>query len=264
MEDSLDSMVSETDARALVRLVADVAGFTGSLQTKKSQLMTELAKLIDADAWAWILSRAERNRDSPSVVEFLHGGMDEREFGAYVAMMQDSQTPVEYAALNRLRLTESRFTRSWDQLVTETEWYGAGNRRLLDQVGFEQVMYSVKVLDNDGLFSGISMKRRVGRPRFSPRERRMFHIVCGEVDWLHTCDESLASMAYQVRALAPRQRAVLTLMLDGNRVKDIASALGIQPSTVSTYTKEIHRHFAVNSRVELIHRFRSGDGGDLC
>lgn len=264
MEDSLEPMVSEADARALVRLVSDVAGLTGSLQMKKSRLMSDFARLIDADAWAWILSRAEKNRDSPSVVEFLHGGMNEREFGAYVAMMQDSRTPVEYAALNRLRLTERRFTRSWDQLVTDAEWYGPANRRLLDQVGFEQVMYSVKILDNDGLFSGISMKRRTGRPRFSPRERRMFHIVCGEVDWLHSCDEVLSSVTYQVRSLTPRQRAVLTLMLDGHSVKQIAFVLGIKPNTVSGYAKEIHRHFDVNSRGELIHRFRSGDGRDLC
>ena len=259
-----DPIISEADARSLVRLVANVAGLTGSIQTKKRHLMSSLARLIDADAWAWILSRAENSRDNPTIVEFLHEGMNERELGAYVAMMQDrNATPAEYAALNRLRLTERRFTRTWDQLVTEEEWYGPKNRRLFDEIGFEQVMYSVKLLDNDGLFSGISMKRRIGRPRFSPRERRMLHIVCGEVDWLHVCSETLASATYRVRSLTPRQQSVLTLMLEGQAVKEIAFALGITSNTIAGYTKEIHRHFGVKSRGELIHRFRSGDGGDL-
>jgi DNA-binding CsgD family transcriptional regulator len=263
MDTSLDPVISEADARSLVRLVADIAGLKGSLETKKRHLMANLAKLVDADAWAWILSRAERTHNNPTVVEFLHEGMNEREVGVYVATMQAPQPPVEYAALNRLRLTERRFTRTWDQLVTEAEWYGAENRSLLERLGFEHVMYSVSILDGDGLFSGISLKRRIGRPRFTPRERRMVHIICGEVDWLHSCNETLASATYRVRALTRRQQAVLTLMLEGHAVKHIAFVLKISPNTVIGYTKEIHRHFDVTSRAELIHRFRSGDGGDL-
>jgi DNA-binding CsgD family transcriptional regulator len=118
-------------------------------------------------------------------------------------------------------------------------------------------------MDTDGLFSGISIRRRTGRPRFTARERRIVHIVSGEVDWLHSCSENLASATYQVRALTPRQQAVLTLMLEGHAVKRIAFVLGIKPNTVVGYTKDIHRHFDVSSRAELIHRFRSGDGGDL-
>jgi DNA-binding CsgD family transcriptional regulator len=256
-------VVTEADAVSLVRLVANITGSRVPVQAKKRQLMTDLAQLIDADAWAWILSRAQNARDNPTIVEFLHGGMSEREFGAYVTMMQSSEAPVEYAALNRLRLTKRRFTRSWDQLVAEAEWYGPSNRRLLDQVGFEQVMYSVKILDNDGLFSGISMKRRTGRSRFTPRERRMFHIVSCAVDWMHACTETLAAATYQVRALTPRKQNVLTLMLKGQRIKQIAFALDIKTSTVSDYTKDIYRHFGVNSQVELIGMFQSGDGGDI-
>ena len=262
--DDPDLLLSELDARALIRLVADVALFEGPVQAKKHFLMTRLAKAVDSDAWAWILSRAESSNDIPSVVEFLHAGMSERQFGAYVSMMQDRRCPrVEYSALNRLRMTQRHFTRTWDQLVSKDIWYGPANERFLNEVGFEHVMYSVRILDNDGLFSGISMKRSVGREGFTARQRRMLHIVSAEVDWLHACTKSLASATYRVRSLSPRQRTVLTLMLEGQSLKQIAFHLGITPNTVAGYTKEIHKHFGVKSRGELIHRFISGDGGDL-
>jgi DNA-binding NarL/FixJ family response regulator len=91
----------------------------------------------------------------------------------------------------------------------------------------------------------------------------MLHIISGEVDWLHSCNKALASETYRVRALTPRKQNVLTLMLDGHPVKQIAFVLGIKPNTVSGYVKEIYRHFNVNARGELFHRFRSGDGADL-
>jgi DNA-binding CsgD family transcriptional regulator len=124
-------------------------------------------------------------------------------------------------------------------------------------------MYSVKILDNDGLFSGISMKRRTGRPRFTARERRMLHIVSCAVDSMHVCSETLAAATYQVRSLTPRQQNVLTLILKGRPLKHVAEALGIKFNTLGSYTKEIYRHFGVNSRVELIARLQSGDGEDL-
>jgi hypothetical protein len=100
-EFSSDSLIPESDARMIVRLVADVARLNGPIHARKQHLMAALCGLVDADAWAWILSRAESTRDNPTVVEFLHGGMTEREFAAYVALMQNPlQTPVEYAALN--------------------------------------------------------------------------------------------------------------------------------------------------------------------
>jgi DNA-binding NarL/FixJ family response regulator len=91
----------------------------------------------------------------------------------------------------------------------------------------------------------------------------MLHIISSAVDWMHVCSETLAAATYQVRALTPRQQNVLTLMLKGQPLKRVAESLGIKFNTLGSYTKEIYRHFGVNSRVELIARFQSGDGEDL-
>lgn len=52
---------------------------------------------------------------------------------------------------------------------------------MLETLGFEHVMYSVKVLDDDGFFSGITLKRKTGRSNFTPLEQRIVHIVIGIV-----------------------------------------------------------------------------------
>lgn len=254
--------VPEADVRQMIRLLGEVARGRGSIEGKKRLLMDGLCRLIDADAWSWIVSRAAEDNDNPAIAAFLYGGLTNVEVGRYAQLMQDrNNTPIEYSALNALRQTHDRFTRSWDQLVTPEEWYGPKNRPIIDQLGFEHVLYAVKILDGDGLFSGISMKRRIGRPNFTDRERRIAHIVTGEVDWLHY-DKNLDVVTREVRPLSPRLRTVLTLLVDGKSVKEVASQLNLSSHYISDCTKRLYRHFGVNSRPELLRHFMSGDGGD--
>jgi DNA-binding CsgD family transcriptional regulator len=262
MSDS-DEVIHEHDVRSMVRLIGNVAQLNGSISRKKRALMNGLGALVEADAWSWIVSRASTRNDNAAVASFMYEGLSEEQFTQYVRIMQDrTNTPVEYKALNDLRLTHKRFTRSWDQLVTPEQWYGPANRSILDAVGFEHVVYSVQVLDNDGLFSGIALKRRLGRENFSPRQRRMVHVVTGEVSWLHH-DDKLASVSHKIRPLPPRLRMVLTLLVDGNSVPQIAKRLNRSPHTIHDYTKEIYQHFAVKTRAGLLRHFISGDGNDV-
>jgi DNA-binding CsgD family transcriptional regulator len=255
--------IPESYVRQIVRLLGEVANLRGQLSVKRRALMTGLAAMVHADAWAWIVSRAADDHNNPAVASFLYGGLNGEQFARYARVMQDREkTPVEYRALNRLRLTQSRFTRGWDQLVTAEEWYSPGNRELLASLGFEHVLYSVKVLDDDGLFSGITLKRRMGRSNFTPMERRIVHIVTGEIDWLHY-DERSAEVSRKVRPLRPRLRIVLTMLVDGNSIPDTARKLGLSQHTVKDYAKEIYGHFKVNSRAGLLRHFMVGDGGDI-
>ncbi len=258
-----ETLIPESEVRKIVRLVGGVADMEGSRPEKRRALMTGLAGMIDADAWAWIISRAADNHDNPAVAYFQHGGYTDEQVARYVRIMQDrDNTPIEYQALNRLRFTSQRFTRRWDQLVTPEEWYGPRNRQILDALGFEHVMYCVKVLDDNGLFSGITLKRRTGRPNFTPLEQRIAHIVTGEVDWLHG-DENLHGVARQVHPLPPSQRTVLMLLMEGNNKPKIAEKLGCSYNTVKDHVKAIYAHFNVHNMAELFHHFRSGDGLDV-
>ena len=55
--------------------------------------------------------------------------------------------------------------------------------------------------------------------------------------------------------LSPRQREVLTLLLRGSSVKEIARELDIKPNTVNEHVKALHEHFSVSSRAELLALF---------
>ncbi len=258
-----EALVPEAEVRKIVRLVGKIADMGGTRSERRRALMTGLADLVDADAWAWIISRAADDHDNPAVASFQHGGYTDEQVARYAQIMQDREnTPVEYQALNQLRLAKKRFTRRWDQLVTPEDWYGPRNRQILDALGFEHVMYCVRVLDDSGLFSGITLKRRAGRLNFTPLEQRIAHIVTGEVEWLHA-DENLYQVTRQVHPLPPSQRTVLMLLMEGNNKPKIAEKLGCSYNTVKDHVKAIYAHFNVHSVAELFHHFRAGDGLDL-
>jgi hypothetical protein len=158
-------LIPQSDATAMLRIVSEVAEMDGPLPAKRRALMHRLTLLVDADAWGWIISRALDESNAPAVGAFICGGMDDQQVARYAQIMQDRDyLPVEYAALNQLRRTHSHFTKAWDELVTPEQWYGPANRHVIDGMGFEHVLYSVRVLDKDGYFSGISLKRKKGRP----------------------------------------------------------------------------------------------------
>jgi DNA-binding CsgD family transcriptional regulator len=255
-------VIPESEVRKVVRLVGAVADMDGSRSAKRRALMTGLSDMINADAWAWIINRAADDHNNPAVAYFQHGGYSDERIVQYARIMQDREnTPVEYKVLNQLRLTNTRFTRRWDQLVTPEEWYGPRNRPILDALGFEHVLYCVKVLDDSGLFSGITLKRRAGRPNFTPLEQRIAHIVTGEIDWLHG-DENLNSVTREVSPLPPSQRTVLMLLMEGKNKPTIALELGCSYNTVKDHVKAIYAHFKVHSTAELFHHFQAGDGLD--
>jgi len=257
-----EQFIPESDVVAMLKLLSDVAAIEGPMPTKRRALMDGLTALIDADAWGWIISRADDKHNSPAVGAFLYGGMDDEQIGRYAQIMQDREyLPVEYAALNKLRRDNKHFTRGWDELVTPEEWYGPGNRRIMDALGYEHVLYSVRVLDEDGYFSGISLKRKKGRPNFGLRERRMTHLITGVASWLHW-DPKLAIVTKEVRPLPPHLRTTLMLLVDPRLpMLAVAVRLGIKTNTAKEYAQNLYRHFKVKNRNELFARFLIGDEG---
>lgn len=255
-----DSLIQESDAAALLRLMSRVAALEGPMPLKRRTLVDGLVELVKADAWGWIISRADERHDTPACGAFLCGGMDDAQVARYAQIMQDRNfTPVEYPALNQLRRHHNHFTRGWDELVTAEQWYGPSNRRVIDGLGYEHILYSVRVLDQDGYFSGISLKRKKGRPNFTRRERQMVHLLTGVVDWLHW-DPNLAVVTKEVRPLSPHLQTTLILLIDPRiAVNQIAERLGIKLDTCKEYAQNLYRHFGVRNRNELLARFLLGD-----
>lgn len=54
------------------------------------------------------------------------------------------------------------------------------------------------------------------------------------------------------RKLAPRLMQVAQFLADGLSEKQIAMQLDLAPGTIHTYVVQLHRHFGVNNRAELV------------
>jgi DNA-binding NarL/FixJ family response regulator len=55
--------------------------------------------------------------------------------------------------------------------------------------------------------------------------------------------------------LSPQLQAVLAMLLEGDREKQLAARLGLSRHTVHDYIKVVYRHFGAQSRAELMGYF---------
>ncbi|MGE9296625.1 MAG: helix-turn-helix transcriptional regulator [Puniceicoccales bacterium] len=253
-----DHTVSETDARAMVRLLGETAAVEGGHIEKKRFLMDGLCKLVGADAWSWSLNCDTRPGSSQSFISLLHGGITQEQVAKIL-----HATEHEHANLTMRRFYEvlaskrSLVTMSRDEVDHEGLSYQGEFAQRWEAAGIGPMVLAAYPVD-DVAASGMILYRRHGAEPFSEREINIMHIVWDEVPWLHRSGWP-EDRGATVPQLYPRQRTVMNLLLDGMSRKAIAAHLGISENTVSGYVKEIYRHFGVSSQPELMRKFLLGE-----
>ncbi|NCB62468.1 MAG: LuxR family transcriptional regulator [Clostridia bacterium] len=65
-----------------------------------------------------------------------------------------------------------------------------------------------------------------------------------------------AAEAQQPLGLTPRERDVFRLLLEGYTLQETADQLGVKYSTANTHMTAIYKKLGVNTRAELIIRYR--------
>ena len=248
--------------RRALRLLADALGPDDGRAAKVERLMNGLCELTGADAWLWVRSRVAAGGGSPVNIDFLYGGaMDDRALAAWAGRsLEVHGEPPEHAEMRRLLLTGKHFTVSRVDCVDDDAWHNPTNAATLDELGFDELLYSwVPLAESSGsyLLSGCVLLRRPGRGAFGEIESRLAHLVFGEAHPLHTLG-LFAELADDLAPLPPRTRQVLALIVDGLSNKQVAERLGLSPHTVGDHLKVIHRHFGINSRSELLRRLTRG------
>jgi DNA-binding CsgD family transcriptional regulator len=255
--------IEESDVRSVVRLLGRIAGMNASQVERKRHLMDGLCRLVGADAWLWSVTRVLHEQSRPVSVGLLHGGLDDRQIAGWLEASQSDCPPPEDAPLSAETLRGVHFTRTRQQLVPDGAWYAhpaVQVHRL--RLGLDHFLYSIYPVPQVKVWSCIGMFRVKGRQAFSDRDRRLAHIVTSEITWLHRAGIP-EDHGVTVPQLAPRRRAVLIMLLDGLGRKDIARLLRISPHTAKEHMDGVYAHFGVSSQVELICRFKRGDGGDM-
>ena len=114
-----------------------------------------------------------------------------------------------------------------------------------------------------GSHLGLTVVRGPRGRDFTAREKAIVHeaqqMIAGLVGG------PLASFAEPSPAdLPPRARQVLKCFLEGDSDKQAAARLGLSVNTVAWYAKQIHRHFGVQSRSELLARWVKRQWGARC
>lgn len=250
--------IDEKDARAMVRLVADVAGLRADHAVAKRHLMEGLAKIIGADCWAWSLGYFHPEK-APVYVSVLHGGFSEERFVRLIQATDHPEMKKLMAPFSRdLMIQKCHLTRLRQELDAENGVPFATSEvyPLWLAADIVPLILSARPL-NEQCLSVIALYRRADQPLFDDRERQIAHIILTEVSWLHATGwpEDLGAKA---PTLTRRCRIVLNLLLEGNSRKFIAAELGLSINTVSGYVKEIYTAFEVQSHAELMRRFTKG------
>ncbi|MEZ5326899.1 MAG: hypothetical protein R3F19_17760 [Verrucomicrobiales bacterium] len=229
--------IPETAARAMVRLLGDVASVQGALAEKRRQLMDGLCEIISADRWYWsMVGEIDPNRN-PAHTIFLQNGFTDEEFVAYLKTQEHPDIKWMTAPFfEKLAASRGQLTRTGQQLDPENRLAQADILPLMLQAGVGAVILSGRATCT-GQMSGIFIARRLGRNLFSPLEARIAHIVLSEVGWLH--DGSWPEYPREgISSLSPRLRTVLTLLLQGGTE---SQADRDRSGNIDSHSGRIHR-----------------------
>ena len=258
-----DEPIAPEDVREIVRLLGRIAGMQKPLSARKRRLMEGLGQLVNADGWFWSLTRVIRENNMPVSMGLIHGGLSENQIASIAMASHSDSPPPEDAPLAQEVFRGMHFTRTRGQLVPNDQWYShpTVKRHRLD-VGIDDFLYSVFPIKKTQVLSSVGFYRHVGKPPFTNRDRRIVHVLMSMIDWLHHADIP-DDQGEPITLMSPRRRMTLMLLLEGHDRKTIARLLRIKPNTVKEHIEAVYAHFGVTSQVELICRFRRGDGQDL-
>jgi len=246
--------LSEKDARTIIRLLGGVAMEAGDFNHKKRYLMNGLCKIIKADCWVWALGCQVEPQKAQVFVNFIHGGFNDSNFSKYLeAVEHPDMIPIASKFAESLQKNQTQTTMQRDEIDVLGSSYIGSVGALWEKAGIGTIMLSGYPPD-DTSASTIGLYRRLGSDPFSDREKWITDLLLSEVPWLHLSGWP-EDKGVTIPKLFPRQRVVLNLLLEGLGRKQIAEQLSISENTVSGYTKNIYRHFQVNSHVELMKKF---------
>lgn len=260
-DEPTESVIPESDARAMVRLLGEISANRGSGAEKRKMLMDGLVEMIDADAWCWgMLGRLEAG-SMPTFSVLSKGGFSEQRFADYLkAQEHPAMRELNAPFLMELAQKGSHLTRLRQHMDPTGIMVESGAYKLWQKADIGPIVLSMRPLA-DGQTSGIALFRSFDREDFNARESRIAHILLSEVTWLHE-EVTPGEDSPKLQNLSPRLNTVLNLLTHGQPRKEIATQLEISIHTVNEYVKELYARFDVHSQSELIRRFIDGDGGD--
>ena len=145
------------------------------------------------------------------------------------------------------RLGNGSFTRGRIAFVDDRAWYrSAYVNEHLRPAGIDGFLYSHEPAPALGAIHSVLLYREWGEGPFSDGDLRLVATFQRELGRLWRVPPPVS--------LSPRLRQTLAALRAGDGEKQAADRLGVSPSTLHDYVKELHRRFGAHSRGELLAR----------
>lgn len=146
-------------------------------------------------------------------------------------------------------------TAAGNQLVDEATYHASPMyQNFWKQIDCDDFLVSIRILDVPRRPESICIDRPHGANPFSTREISLLKLLHDEIAPL--VGIRLATEDHFSRdGLSKRLRDTLSLLLEGQSEKQVATALGLGTRTVHDYVTRLYQHFQVCSRAELLAYF---------
>ena len=106
------NLLTEQDVRAMVRLVGEVATLDADQVHKRRALMQGLAKMVNADAWAWTISRPTEGDGRVMTMGMIHEGLSDQDYAKLISAETDPALPPPHGPSHR-RIPKRQSRNAW-------------------------------------------------------------------------------------------------------------------------------------------------------
>ena len=250
------SQVREADWSALLRIAGEVSEHPADAAIRRRFILDRVCDLLNASGGV-VFNVADDSSDCVAVPGSL-----------VAARMPDEQCQV----LHRYITSPSSRTDVFNthaipallanpvcprrSFLEDRAWYRCENfEQTMRPWGFDDRIHGILKLPG-GVMASMSLVREKNQAPFSERDCQVLALFNTHVGSLYHVAASPEMAA--IEALPPRLRPVLRHLLDGDAEKQVALKLGLSRHTIHSYSKDLYRRFDVNSRGELLARFRRG------
>lgn len=127
--------------------------------------------------------------------------------------------------------------------------YGASAEAAADRAG--RLHAHADGRGRDRATGGAARNRGLGERVFSPHERDLLAFVQAELGRL-LGEAPPGATDPAIARLSPRLRQTFACLIEGDSEKQVAARLGLSHATVHQYVTALYRHFAVQSRAQLL------------
>jgi DNA-binding CsgD family transcriptional regulator len=236
--------------RSLLRMVGEAHELRDGGECPRAHLVGGLGRVVGAEVSLFMTAVRPRMGHPVEFSETTEVGWPcERDRARLIAHVVENPDALSRAMLNvgagRRRILNRR------NVIEDRRWYKSELTRDVHRpIGLDDVLTASWARDVHDPVRVLVFKRRWGARPFGEEERDLLEV------FLDACPLfDAASPSARMPKLAPREARTLAVLQRGRSEKETAHELGLSPSTVHGYVKDLYRKLGVSSRGELLTRY---------